>query len=82
MCLAVPGKIVEIDEKAAIRMGKIDFGGVIQDVCLEALPEAVIGDYAIVHAGLAIALMSEEEAMEALASWKEIEESLADEEQA
>lgn len=62
MCLGIPGKIVEIYPAGGLRMGKIDFGGVFREACLEALPEAAVGDYTIVHAGFALNLLSEEEA--------------------
>ena len=74
MCLAVPGKITEIYTLNTLRMAKIDFGGVIREVCLEALPEAKIGDYTIVHAGFALYLLSEEEARETLDALREIGE--------
>jgi hydrogenase expression/formation protein HypC len=66
MCLGIPGKIVEIFEKNAVKMAKVDFSGVVQEVCIETLPEAKIGNYAIVHAGFALNLLDEEEAKETL----------------
>ena len=66
MCLGVPGKIIEIDASHGIRMGKIDFGGVIREACLEGIPEANVGEYTIVHAGFAISVLSEKEAQETL----------------
>jgi hydrogenase expression/formation protein HypC len=66
MCLAVPGKINEIYSAGAMRMAKVDFGGVIREVCIETLPEAKVGDYTIVHAGFALNLLSEEEAQSTL----------------
>jgi hydrogenase expression/formation protein HypC len=74
MCLAVPGKIIEIDETTPIRMGKVDFGGVLREVCLEAVPEAVLGDYVIIHAGFALNTLSEQEAMDSLEAFKELDE--------
>jgi hydrogenase expression/formation protein HypC len=72
MCLAVPGKIIEITPTDAARMGKVDFGGVIREVCLEAIPDAQIGNYVIVHAGFALNILSEEEAEETLAALREL----------
>jgi hydrogenase expression/formation protein HypC len=72
MCLGVPGKIVEIYEQGGLMMGKIDFGGVAREVCLAYVPEAKIGDYAIVHVGFALNLLDEVEAQETLALLKEI----------
>lgn len=72
MCLGIPGKIIEIYEVNSIRMAKIDFGGVIREACVEAIPEARTGDYAIIHAGFAISLLSEQEALETLQLLREI----------
>jgi len=66
MCLAVPGRIVEVNEAEVMRMGKVDFGGVVRDVCLAYLPEARVGDYVIVHTGFAISQLDEKEAQETL----------------
>jgi hydrogenase expression/formation protein HypC len=66
MCLAVPGKILEIYETNGLLMGKIDFGGVTREVCLTYVPEAKIGDYTIIHVGFALNLIDEQEAMETL----------------
>lgn len=72
MCLAVPGKIIEITQTPAAKMGKVDFGGVFREVCLEAVPEAEIGSYVIVHAGFALNTLSEREAQETLDALKEL----------
>lgn len=74
MCLAVPGKIIEIETNADIRMGKVDFGGVVREVCLEAVPEVIIGSYVIVHAGFALNVLSEQEAQESLEAFRELDE--------
>ncbi len=66
MCLAVPGKIIDIYTAGGLRMGKIDFGGATREACLETLPEAQVGNYTIVHAGFALNLLSEEEAQSTL----------------
>ena len=62
MCLAVPGKLVEIQEAedAALRRGKVEFGGVRREVCLSFVPEAVVGDYLLVHVGFALSIVVEE----------------------
>jgi hydrogenase expression/formation protein HypC len=78
MCLGVPGKILEIYEVESLKMGKVDFGGVTREACLEYVPEAQVGDYAVVHVGFAISLVSEEEAQATLEMLREIIE-LADE---
>ncbi len=72
MCLGVPGKIIEIHTTGAMRMAKVDFGGVVREACIETLPEAKIGDYTIVHAGFALNLLSEEEANLTLDALREI----------
>jgi hydrogenase expression/formation protein HypC len=72
MCLGVPGKIVETYEANGLKMGKIDFGGVTREACLEYVPEAQIGEYTVIHVGFAISLLSEEEAQETLQLLREI----------
>jgi hydrogenase expression/formation protein HypC len=66
MCLAIPGKILSIEGDDLNRSGRISFGGVVRAASLAYLPEATIGDYAIVHAGVAIALVDEAEAQQTL----------------
>lgn len=78
MCLAVPGKIVSITEQDDTRMAKVDFGGVVKDVCLAYLPEIGIGDYTIVHVGFAIQKLDEDSALETLALFRSM--GLLDEE--
>ncbi len=72
MCLGIPGKIVEVYETNGLRMGKVDFGGVTREACLDYVPEAGIGDYTIIHVGFAISKISEEEAQETLQILREI----------
>jgi hydrogenase expression/formation protein HypC len=72
MCLGIPGKITEIYEKDSLRMAKIDFGGIIKEVCLAYTPDAELGNYALIHVGFAISLMDEEEAQETLKLIKEV----------
>ena len=72
MCLAVPGKIVDIYERDGLKMAKVDFGGIFRETCLEYVPEAKVGEYCVIHVGFAISLMNEEEAQETLALLKEI----------
>lgn len=76
MCLAVPGIVVEIDKSLFPVMGKVSFGGVQKSVCLDWIPELAIGDYVIVHAGFAISRLDENEALESLKLFKELEEKL------
>ena len=72
MCLGIPGKVIEVYQAHATRMGKVDFGGVVKDVCLEFLPEVDIDNYVIVHVGFAITEVDEDSAMETLALIEEI----------
>jgi hydrogenase expression/formation protein HypC len=62
MCLAIPGKIVDIYEENGLRMGKLDFGGTVRKCCLEYVPAAALGDYALVHVGFAISTIDAAEA--------------------
>ena len=72
MCLAVPGKIIEIYQSNDLLMGKVDFGGVTREACLAYVPEAKVGDYTIIHVGFALNLIDEKEALETLALLDEI----------
>jgi hydrogenase expression/formation protein HypC len=63
MCLAIPGKLIEIASDAnGVRMGKANFGGIVKQVCLEYTPEVEMGDYVLVHVGFALSKVNEEEA--------------------
>ena len=74
MCLAVPGQLVSISgEDPLQRTGKVSFGGVLKDVSLACLPEAQVGNYVIVHVGMAISLLNEEEANETFGYLQQIE---------
>jgi hydrogenase expression/formation protein HypC len=66
MCLAVPGRVLEIEERDGTRMASVDFGGVVKDVCLEYLPDLKVGEYAIVHVGFALQRLDEESALRTL----------------
>ena len=73
MCLAVPGRIAEIYQKEGLKMARVDFGGVIREVCLDYVPEAKVGEYCIIHVGFALSLLSEAEAEETLALLRDID---------
>ena len=81
MCLAVPGRVESIHVDRGVRMGKVNFGGVVKDVCLAYLPEATVGDYTLVHVGFALAKIDEASARETLRTFAELgilEEGLAE----
>ncbi|WP_106828403.1 HypC/HybG/HupF family hydrogenase formation chaperone [Parabacteroides pacaensis] len=66
MCLAVPGKILSIDDSLPeIKMAKVDFGGIVRNICIQWV-DATIHDYILAHAGMAISVINEEEAVETL----------------
>jgi hydrogenase expression/formation protein HypC len=75
MCLAVPGRLLRVDgDDALLREGRVDFGGVVRRISLALVPEAVVGDYVLVHVGFAITVLDEAEAarvFEALAALDE-----------
>jgi hydrogenase expression/formation protein HypC len=73
MCLAVPGKITDIYESNGLPMGTIDFGGVKREACLAYVPEAKVGDYAIIHVGFVLNLVDEAEALETLHLFEELD---------
>ena len=74
MCLAIPGKILSIEEKDSQmdRLGKVSFGGIVKDVQLGYVPEAQVGDYVNVHVGFAISIIDEKEAQETMAAFAEM----------
>ncbi len=72
MCLAVPGKVIGIEERDGTRMARVDFGGAVKDVCLAYLPEIEVGDWAIVHVGFALQRLDEESARATLRLFAEI----------
>jgi hydrogenase expression/formation protein HypC len=79
MCLAIPGKIVSIEDEAEVtlRRGKVDFGGVQKEICLSFTPEARTGDYVLVHVGFALSVVDEAEARQIFEDLARMEE-LAD----
>ena len=72
MCLAVPGRIVSIAERDDTLMADVDFGGVTKDVCLAYVPDAVVGEYVVVHVGFAIQRLDERSAQETLANFEKL----------
>jgi hydrogenase expression/formation protein HypC len=83
MCLAIPGKILSCEDLGLARTGRVQFGGVVRQVRLDFVPEANIGDYVLVHVGVAISKVDEAEAQrtyELLSEMNALEEELAPEE--
>ena len=78
MCLGIPGKLIEIDASDP-PMGKVEFGGIVKDICLAYTPEAQLGDYVLVHVGFAISRIDEKEAEEIFQYLNDIE-AVGDEE--
>jgi hydrogenase expression/formation protein HypC len=79
MCLAVPGRLAEVEGEGERRTGRVDFGGVVRQACLAYVPEARVGDYVLVHVGFAIARLDEGEARETLRALQQIGEPTAPE---
>ncbi len=75
MCLAIPGKLIEIGNDAqGVLMGKANFGGIVKQVCLEYTPDVAIGDYVLVHVGFALSKVDEEEAARTYAALEELKQ--------
>jgi hydrogenase expression/formation protein HypC len=72
VCLAVPGRVVGVEERHDTVMAEVDFGGVRKDVCLQYLPDVGVGDYVIVHVGFAIQRLDERSALETLAEFERL----------
>lgn len=72
MCLAIPGKLLEVFDENGLKMGNIDFAGSVSKACLEYVPEIEVGQYTIVHAGFALSVLNEKEAQETFDAWDEV----------
>ena len=72
MCLAVPGRVLEISERDGTRIAQVDFGGVSKEVCLEYVPDLQVGEYTIVHVGFALQRLDEESARRTLAEFEHL----------
>jgi hydrogenase expression/formation protein HypC len=75
MCLAIPGKIVTIvvEQFFGLRTGKVDFGGIRKEICLDYTPEARVGDYVMVHVGFALSVVDETEAKRVFDALRELD---------
>lgn len=72
MCLAIPGRVEEITDEGIIRMGRVNFGGVVKRVCLDYVPEIAVGDYTLVHVGFALSKIDEQSALETLEAFRQM----------
>ena len=75
MCLAIPGKVLEIQgDDPLMRTGRVQFGGVVKEVNLAYTPEVAVDQYVLVHVGFAISVLDEEEAARTLRLVEELED--------
>jgi len=72
MCLAIPGRIEEIGQQELLTMARVNFNGMMKEVCIEWVPDVKVGEYVIVHAGFAISILDEKEAQENLKMINEV----------
>ena len=76
MCLAIPGKLLEVYQRDDLPMGKVEFGGIVKETCLVYTPEATVGDYVLVHVGFALSQLDEAEAREIFSYLEELGEAV------
>jgi hydrogenase expression/formation protein HypC len=76
MCLAVPGRVIDVTREHGVLMGRVDFGGVVRQACLEHVPETQKGDYVLVHVGFALSRIDEHEAARIFTLLAELGESM------
>ena len=76
MCLSIPGKLIEISSQLdeVFRVGKVSFDGIIKEVSLTLVPEAIVGDYVLIHVGAAISIVDEDEAKKTFELLKQLDE--------
>lgn len=72
MCLGIPGEVVALSERDGLRYGQVKFGGISKEVCLECVPNVLVGEYVLVHVGMAISRLDAEEAQRTLELLKEM----------
>lgn len=68
MCLAIPGKVEEMFEQDGLKMAKINVGGIRKSICLSYTPNAIVGDYVLIHVGFSLSIINEAEARRAYES--------------
>ena len=75
MCLAVPGRVISIDDSNKdMRIARVDFSGVVKEVCIQWLPEVAVGDYILAHVGMALNRVDEKDALETIELLREMGE--------
>jgi hydrogenase expression/formation protein HypC len=75
MCLGIPGKVIELSQnEPPLRMGRVDFDGIVKQINLTFVPEAEVGDYVVVHVGFAISTVDEEAAKSTFQYLKQLEQ--------
>lgn len=74
MCLAIPGRIISVDGKGLYKTGRIEFGSIVKKASLAFVPDAVVGEYVLIHAGIALGKVVEEEAQRIFGYLEEINE--------
>lgn len=74
MCLAIPGKVIEVSDQNGMRMAKVQFGGITREACLEYVPDTNVGEYVLVHVGFAISKVDEEEARRTYQALEELDQ--------
>ncbi len=72
MCLAVPGRVLSVEDQDGTTMAQVDFGGLRKEVCLAYIPDVQIGEYVIVHVGFAIQRLDERSALDTLANFEKL----------
>jgi hydrogenase assembly chaperone HypC/HupF len=74
MCLAIPGQLTSINDHtdSLARTGRVNFSGISKDISLAYVPEAMPGDYLIVHAGFALSVLDQEEALASLQAFEDL----------
>ena len=72
MCLAIPGRVEEIINEGDLRIGRVNFGGIVKRVCLDYVPDLAVGDYTIVHVGFALSKIDEETALQTLDDFRQM----------
>ena len=75
MCLAIPGRVISIDQSAAPITAKVNFSGIVREVVVEWVDKVAINDYVIVHAGFAISKLDEQEALKTLQLFEQMHNS-------